>query len=362
MIPAYEPWITDLEKKYVMEAMDSGWISSNGKFLEEFELKFAAYIGVNYAVATTSGTTACHLALEACGLSSDDEVIIPNTTFIATANACRYANLHVSLCDINKKDWNMDLVQLEAMIGPFTKAVYAVHLYGAMNNMDELKALCEKYNLILIEDACEVLGGTWLGRKAGSFGTAACFSFYGNKTLTTGEGGMLVTNDREVYQRAKLLRGQGQTESYFHPVVGYNYRMTNTVAAIGVAQLERVDEIMAEKKRVFERYKENFALSQDIYGQQIHPKCEHSYWVYVVRFEEEDQRERAEDALKEKQVETRRCFYPINSLPPYRSCRTSNDLYNSYLLHNTGLVLPSHPTLKDNDIDMISEVIIKNCK
>jgi len=360
MIPNYEPWITDLEKKYAMEAIDSGWISSTGKFVDQFEKKFAEYIGVKYAVATSSGTTACHIALEACGLKAGDEVIIPNTTFIATANACKYAGLDVAMCDISPKDWNMELKYLEGMIGSKTRAIFAVHLYGVMNNMDELSALCKKYNLILVEDACEALGGTWDGKRAGSFGKAACFSFYGNKTLTTGEGGMVVTNDEEVYRKAKLLKGQGQTERYFHPVIGYNYRMTNVVAAIGLAQLERVNEIMIEKKRVFDRYDSNLVGKPNITVQEIHPKCQHAYWVYALSLPN-GKRNETEKALKDKGVETRRCFYPISTLPPYRDCRTCYSLFCSYWICETGLVLPSHPTLTNEQIDYICETIIKAC-
>lgn len=364
MIPAYEPWLSDLEKKYVNEALDSGWISSTGKFVDLFEEKFAAYIGTKYAISTTSGTTACHIALEACGLSADDEIIVPDSTFIATANACRYANLHIGLCDIDKNNWNIDTPALEDMIGPFTKAIFAVHLYGVMNNMDILQKLCDKYNLMLIEDACEALGGTWREKKAGSFGKAACFSFYGNKTLTTGEGGMVVTDDYEVYKQARLLRGQGQTERYFHPVIGYNYRMSNVLAALGVAQLERVEEIMAEKKRVFGRYQQNLAseINKTIYEQDVSPFCKHAMWVYVIRaIQQNEMRERIQFALSQNQIETRRCFYPVSSMPPYKSCRRSSDLYNSYFLSRNGLVLPSHPTLKNEEIDQICEVILKNC-
>ena len=356
MIPNYEPWITDLEKRYVMEAIDSGWVSSTGKFVDRFEKKFAEYIGVKHAVATSSGTTACHIALEACGLRQGDEIIVPDITFIATANAAKYANLDITVCGVDIDNWYMCMEYLAKAIGPKTRAIFAVHLYGVMNNMDELCSFCKKHNLLLIEDACEALGGTWDGKKAGSFGKSACFSFYGNKTLTTGEGGMVVTNDDSVYERAKMLKGQGQTERYFHPIVGYNYRMTNLVAALGLAQLERVDEIMKEKKRVFERYKSKLEPSKAIKIQEIHPKCQHAYWVFSMRLLD-NLRDKIEARLKAYGIETRRCFHPVSSLPPYRDVRKIGR--DSSWLTDSVLVLPSHPTLTDEQIDFISDTILK---
>ena len=360
MIPIYEPWITDLEKKYVNEALNSGWVSSTGKFVDMFEEKIADFIGVKYAVTTCNGTTACHLALEASGLQSPDEVIIPNITFIATANAVRYSKLNLALCDIDHTDWNLHMGELESLIGPQTKAVFMVHLLGALSNMDEWIAFCKKHNLMFIEDACEAFGSTWKGKRAGSFGKTASFSFYGNKTITCGEGGMVVTNDKDVFERIKLLRGQGQTDRYFHPVIGYNYRMTNLCAALGLAQLERFDEIIAQKKRVFDRYRKNLeGQGQKIEFQRPKKDCSPSQWMFACLLPKHSNVQRVMEKLKSKGIETRGCFFPLNCLAPYVETKRSKFMSASDYLYSTLIMLPSYPTLEDERIDFVCQELLK---
>jgi len=358
MIPIYEPWITELEKKYVNEALDSGWVSSTGKFVDMFEEKFADFIGVKYAVTTCNGTTACHLALEASGLKSPDEVIIPNITFIATANAVRYSKLNLALCDVNHTDWNLHMGDLEGLIGPQTKAIFMVHLLGAVSDMDMWTNFCKRHNLMLIEDACEALGATWKGKKAGSFGKTASFSFYGNKTITCGEGGMVVTNDKDAFDRIKLLRGQGQTERYFHPVIGYNYRMTNLCAALGLAQLERFDEIIAQKKRVFDRYKKNLE-GQEIEFQKPEKECLPSQWMFACLLPKRVNPQYVMKKLKDKGIETRGCFFPLYRLAPYKEEKQSRFMTASEYLYNTLIMLPSYPTLEDDRIDFVCQELLK---
>jgi len=351
MIPIYKPWITDLEKKYVQNAIESGWISSIGPYLEKFEDLFAKRIGVKYAIATNTGTAACHLALASMNFKPGDEIIIPAITFIATANAVKYCNCEVLLADIDPKTWNIDPHLLKSLIGPRTVAVFTVHLYGNPCNMNVLEQICKHNNLVLIEDACEALDGSFNGKQTGSFGKTAAFSFYGNKTITTGEGGMFVTNEREFYDRAKILKGQGQTDRYYHPVIGYNYRMTNIQAAIGLAQLERLDQIQKEKKRIFEEYKNR--LSGKVGWPQQIENATHSYWSVTIRVPNPIN---IINRLKKEDVDARRVFYPISCLPPYKNAKGS--FKEAELLFSEGISLPSYAELTNTEVNRICDIIL----
>ena len=355
MIPVYQTWITDLEKKYVNQALDSGWVGSIGEFIERFEEAFAAWLGVKYAVAVNTGTAACHLALAANGLGTGDEVIIPDTTFIATANAAKYCGCDVATLDISRETWNLDEDKLNAFVGPKTKAVFCMHAYGNMCDMDKLSSVCLRNNLLLIEDACEALGGRWNGRLAGSLSKTAAISFHGGKTITTGEGGMVVTNDSDVAGLARILKGQGQTDRYYHPVVGYNYRMTNVQAAMGLAQLERIPTILAEKQRVFERYERR--LGGSVTWQKKHPQSRHAMWVISIAVSNPGD---LAEHLRSKQIDSRACFVPLSKMPPYRDARGATNCSNSNWLRSSGIVLPSYPQLTDGQIDMICNKVLEH--
>ena len=342
MIPVSKPWLTDREKKYVSEAMDSGWISSTGSFVQKFEEAFAAYVGVKYTLGTTNGTAACHLTMLVLNGHPGDEIIIPGTTFVATANAATYCGYKVRAADIDRETWNADLASITKLIGDRTLAINCVHLYGNMCDMYSLSTLGKP----VVEDACEALGGEWMGKRAGSMGLASAFSFYANKTISTGEGGMFVTNDLSTYERARLLRGQGQTERYYHPEIGYNYRMTNVQAAIGLAQIERIPEIMEEKERVYERYQKN--LHKAVLAKRV---GKHSYWAVTAAVEDP---ERVSSKLAENGIESRRVFYPICDLPPYKDV---GDCPNSRWLRQHGITMPSYPELADHDIDTICNLV-----
>lgn len=374
MIPVSKPWITEREKRYVAEAMDSGWISSTGPFIVQFEEAFASYVGTKHAVGAINGTAACHLAMLSVGVGPGDDVVVPATTFVATANAARYCGANVRIIDIDRMNWNMD-PQYLGLMSENTKAIFFVHLYGNMCDMDALKVASK--NAILVEDACEALGGEWKGKRAGSLGRAAAFSFYANKTISTGEGGMLVTDDDEVYEKAKLYRGQGQTARYFHPVVGYNYRMTNIQAAIGLAQLERMDEIMAEKRRVYERYKERLKNGYGFPFFADEPAgSKHSCWAVTISVKNP---EKISVALAENGVESRRVFFPICDLPPYgkdtrmgasdfeydeKTClyKKGCDCLNARWLRNHGITLPSYSELTNSQIDTICDLVLAASK
>jgi perosamine synthetase len=231
-----------------------------------------------------------------------------------------------------------------------------VDLYGNIGNRDRIAEICTKKKITFCEDACESLGGTWKGKKAGTFGQAAAFSFYGNKTITTGEGGMLVTDRADIYEKAKLLRGQGQMFQYYHTEVGYNYRMTSLQAALGLAQLGRIKEIMEEKERVFERYKNR--LDQSVTFASEHANSEHSKWAVTIYSPCKD---RIQKALEKAKIETRRVFHPVSSMPAYQHlCRHTLDTFEiSQRISDNGLTLPSYPELKNKDIDQICDIVLR---
>lgn len=344
MIPVSKPWITNLEKKYVEEAMDSGWISSTGKFVQKFEDLFSSFVGVRHSVAVINGTSACHLALLSVGIGPGNEVIVPATTFVATANAVKYCGATVKVVDISRNTWNMDFNKI--ILSDKTKAIFFVHLYGNMCDMDALNR--NRGNTILVEDACEAFGGEWKGKRAGSLASVSAFSFYANKTISTGEGGMICCDDDEIYDKVCLLKGQGQTSRYYHPIVGYNYRMTNVQAAIGLAQIERVNEIMLEKKRVYDRYKSKLPIS--MFAKET---CESkaSFWAVTILSKNPV---KLSLVLSKKGIDSRRVFYPISDLPPYFNC---SDSPNAKWLRKSGLTLPSYCELSNAEIDMICDLV-----
>src|SRR6516225_6084960 len=249
-IPVAAPVLDGRESEYVLECLSTTWISSIGRFINEFEAAFAVYCGAKHAIATNNGTTALHAALVALGVNPGDEIIVPSLTYIATANVVRYCGATPVFVDNDVRTFNLDVNDVAAKISSRTKGIMAVHLYGHPVDLDPLLTLAQEHGLFVVEDAAEAVGAQYKGRIIGSHGTCATFSFFGNKVITTGEGGMITTNDEELASRLRLLRGQGMDphRRYWFPVIGYNYRMTNIVAAIGLAQLERVDVHIARRK------------------------------------------------------------------------------------------------------------------
>ena len=323
-IPVAEPDIGKEELENVVEAVRSGWISGKGGFVEEFEERFAKYCGVRYGVATNSGTTALHLALAALGVGPGDEVIVPDLTFAATINAVIYTGAKPVLVDVHPDYWCMDPDEVEKVITRRTKAIIPVHLYGHPCDMDPIMELAEKYGLFVVEDAAEAHGAEYKGKKVGSFGHVSCFSFYGNKIITTGEGGMCVTDDEELAERMRLLRGHGMREEkrYWHDVVGYSYYMTNLQAAIGVAQLKKIDRFIERKRHIARLYAEELST---INGITLHPempwaKC--VYWLYSIlidRMRVGVGRDYLMKQLEREGIETRPFFYSLHDMPPYKN-------------------------------------------
>ncbi len=356
-IPVAEPVIGEEELKKVVEAVKSGWVSSKGKFIEEFEKGFAKYCGVNHGVATSNGTAALHLALAALGIGKGDEVIMPTLTFVATANAVIYCNAKPVFVDSHPDYWCMDPEQIEEKITKNTKAIIPVHLYGHPCDMDWIMDIAEDHELYVIEDCAEAHGAEYKGKKVGSFGDISCFSFYGNKIITTGEGGMCITDDEELAEKMRLLRDHGMSREkrYWHEIVGYNYRMTNLQAAIGVAQLRKLDEFVRKKRRIAESYANGLAELAEEGLITLHPEmpwAKSVYWMYSILVENENTNKK-EDLMRffEKNgIEVRPFFVPIHRLPIYLTINDSGNYLIAEKLAIKGMNLPSYPSIKTSEI------------
>jgi perosamine synthetase len=363
-IPVSKPALIGREKEYVMDCLDSTWISSNGKYIELFEKRFAEYLGVRHALSCCNGTVALHLALLALGIGPGDEVIVPTLTYVATANAVKYSGAQPVLADAEPGTWNIDAEKIEALITEKTKAIIPVPLYGHPCDMDKISELAQKHGLYVVEDAAEALGAQCKGRLCGSLADISTFSFYGNKTLTTGEGGMVVTDDDELAARVRLLKGQGMDlqRRYWFPVVGYNYRMTNIEAAIGLAQLENINKFLEKRRLIAQWY--NGKL-KDIPGITLPIEkdyAHHSYWMYTILIEDEFGKNRDDviEMLQENGVETRPVFYPMHIMPVYRE--DSGRLEYAEEAASRGINLPTFYDLKEDDVKFIVSLIRKEGK
>ncbi len=358
MIPIAEPYIGEEELNNVIEAVKSGWISSKGKFITKFEESFADYCGVSYGVAVSNGTVALHLALKALGIEKEDEVIEPTLTFIATANAVRYCNAKPVFVDSHPDYWCINPEKIEEKITDKTKAIIPVHLYGHPCDMNWIKDIAQDHNLYIIEDAAEAHGAECKGKKVGSFGDISCFSFYGNKIITTGEGGMCLTNNEELAKKMRILRDHGMNPNkrYWYDVIGFNYRMTNLQAAIGVAQVKKLNEFVEKKREIAKIYN---SYLKDTKGITLPPEmnwAKNVYWMYSVLIEKEFgmNREALMKKLEENGIETRPFFHPIHEMPPYKNNET---FLVSEKLSKEGINLPSHLKLKTESIKEITKIV-----
>lgn len=361
LYPIASPMLNGNEKKYVLDCLDSNWISSNGAYIEKFEHGFARYCSTTYAAACTSGTTALHLALLAHGVKPDDEIIIPTLTFVATANAVTYCGAKPVFVDAEPDTWNMNPECIERAITPRTKGIIAVHLYGHPADMDPIMEVAVKHGLFVIEDAAEALGAQYKGRTVGSIGHSAAFSLFGNKIITTGEGGMITTNDEKIAATVKLLRGQGldPKRKYWFPVVGYNYRMTNIQAAIGCAQLERVDWHVERRIQLAKWYRTYLAGDRRLTLPVQKKWAKNVYWMFsvVLNDRSESDRDRVMELLKERGIETRPFFYPMHILPPYRHLQPKSSFPVANRLYAQGMNVPSHGGYAEADIRFVSSTL-----
>jgi len=364
-IPVNEPLLNGNEKKYINECIDSGWISSEGPFIEKFEKNMSRYLGRRYAVACSSGTAALDLVVDALDLKKDDEVIMPSFTIISCAQGLVKKGVVPVLIDSNLKTFNMNVDEIESKITSKTKAIMLVHIFGLSVDVDPILELANKYNLKIIEDAAEMLGQEYKGRKCGGFGDISILSFYPNKQVTTGEGGMVLCNDIKLYERSKYYRNMCFTEDRFiHEDLGYNYRMTNMQAAIGLAQLEKIDDIVTKRRWVGNLYNE---LLNDINGVTLPIQktsyCENIYWVYTIVLND-DHKKSAKEVMKELehyQIGTRPFFYPMHKQPVFRKMKLflEDNLPNGEKLYKKGFYIPGGLAITKSQIEEVSKVLHK---
>ncbi|GAA3802253.1 DegT/DnrJ/EryC1/StrS family aminotransferase [Cellulomonas soli] len=361
MIPIASPDLSGNESQNVAQCLESTWISSAGRFISEFEDAFAKVAGTRHAVATNNGTTALHLALVAAGVGPGDEVIVPALTYIATANAVRYCGATPVFADVVADTMNIDPADIEHRITERTKVVVPVHLYGHPADMSPIMEVAQRHGLTVIEDAAEAHASRIDGRPVGSIGHLGVFSFFGNKIVTTGEGGAVTTDDDEMAARLRLLRGQGMDPQrrYWFPVVGFNYRMTNVAAAIGVAQIERIDALLARRTQIARLYTDLLAGAEGIALPVERPNAQRVDWLYTVQITgfTSDQRNRLIDLLAEDGIETRPVFYPLHLMPPYESTPALH-FPVAEQVGAEGISLPTHTLLSDEDVRTVTDALV----
>jgi perosamine synthetase len=366
IIPVCEPTLGGNEAKYVQQAIETNWISSAGHFIREFETKFAEFCGVRYGIACANGTVAMHLAMATLGLDPGDEVIIPTFTMIATANAVTYCGARPVLVDVEPNYWQMDVEQIESKIGPRTRAIVPVHIYGHPTDMDPLYSLAQKHGLLVIEDAAEAHGAEYKGRRAGGLGDAAGFSFYGNKIITTGEGGMVTTNNRDIARLAWNLRDHAFSHErhFWHKYIGFNYRMTNLQAAVGLAQLEQLDAFVAARRQHALEYNCRLRGIPGIQMPQEAPYAKNVYWMYGIMVDKEQyglSRDDLRRVLAENGIETRTFFIPMHCQPVYWQQYKGERYPVAEDLCKRGFYLPSASSLTLDEIEYVAGVIREAC-
>lgn len=350
-IPIYKPSFTGKERQNVMDCFDSSWISSKGKYLKKFEKSFAHWTKIKYATSTNNGTSALHLCLLSLGIGKGDEIIIPSLTYVSSANVITFTGAKPVFADVEKDSWVMDIEDVKRKITSKTKAIVAVHLYGCPCDMLRLKKIAKEKGLYLIEDCAEAIGAKIDNQHVGNFGDISAFSFYGNKTITTGEGGMVVSNNKKLIERAFLFKMQGVSpnKEYWHTVIGYNYKMTNICAAIGVAQLENINFFAKRKTEIAEQYQELLSDLPLVFQKQ-QKNAAHSFWMVSFLVPKKSQRDLLRKFLEKNGIETRPLFYPVHTLPMYNNglrFPVSEDI------SQRGIVLPSYPQLTNIEVQKI---------
>ncbi|MDH3353576.1 MAG: DegT/DnrJ/EryC1/StrS family aminotransferase [Nanoarchaeota archaeon] len=358
-IPISMPSITQKEIDYVTDAVKSGWVSSIGPYVEKFEEEFAGFCGTRYAVATSNGTTALHLALVSLGIKEGSEVVVPDLTFIATANAVSYTGAEVVCVDIEEDILCLDPAKFEKAITSKTKAVVPVHLYGHPANMYEINRIAKKYDLKVVEDAAEAHGAEIEGQKVGSFGDCAIFSFYGNKIITSGEGGMITTDDEKLYNEIKYLRDHAMSNKkrYWHGKIGFNYRITNLQAALGLSQLERIDELIEKKKNIYKWYSNELKGIKNFKINCQREKYKNVFWMICVEILgcDEERRSIIIEGLRKYNIDTRPFFYPVSDMDMYSSSLTNV----AHRVSKRGLNLPSYFSITEEQVKYVCRMLKK---
>jgi perosamine synthetase len=365
-IPVAGPWITEKEVAYVADAVQRAWYQDSNTYIDRFERAFADYIGVRHAISLPSCTSGIHLALAGLGVGPGDEVIVPDITWIATAAPIRYVGATAVFADIDAETWCVSASTVEEVITPRTKAVIPVDLYGGMPDMNAIEAVANRFNIAVIEDAAEAIGSTWRGKLAGGFGDAGVFSFHGSKTLTTGEGGMLVTNRDDLKHRAMVQRDHGRLPGdqwFFNNEVGFKYKMSSMQAALGLAQLERVEELIARKREQFGWYMEELGGIDGVRLNPEPPGLRSTYWMVTVVLDSKLgwTKERLHHELGQYGIATRPFFHPLSSIPAYRDTTQAKEAAqrnrNAHAVSRCALNLPSALRLTRDDIGYVSEVV-----
>jgi perosamine synthetase len=353
-IPISNPALVGNELKYVSDCVQTSWVSSLGKYVTGFEQAFAEFCGSEHAVTCSNGTTALHLALLALGVEPGDEVIVPTLTYVATANAVVYCNARPVFVDSEPETWNMDPRQIETLITPRTKGIIVVHLFGHPVDMDPIMDIARRHGLFVLEDAAEAHGAEYKGRRVGSIGDAATFSFFGNKIITTGEGGMVTTDNKKLADEMRRLKNHGMdpNRKYWFPTVGFNYRLTNVAAAIGLAQLEKIDWHLEQRQQIATWYREFLA---DVPGLDWQPQkdwARHVWWLFTVILDEEIPLSRFDvlARLKDRGVEGRQIVYPITQLPPYQEAGQRRQFPVADRIVERGIHLPTWSGLTQDEV------------
>ena len=359
-----KPSITELEVRYATDAAANGWGDRCYDYIVRFEEAFNAHLGVKYAIATSRCTGALHMGMHALGIGPGDEVIMADTNWIATAAPIVHLGAKPVFVDIFPDSWCIDPSKAEAAITPKTKAIVAVHLYGNLCAMRELLAIGQKHGIPVIEDAAEAIGSVYHGKRAGSIGRFGAFSFHGTKTITTGEGGMFVTNDAKLYEQVLTLsnhgRVRGQTKQFWADLVGFKYKMSNIQAAIGCAQIERIEELISDKRRVFSEYFKNLKNLQLAMNPEPHGTV-NGFWMptFVVQSNLNFNRSNLLKEFSKNNIDGRVFFWPLSSLPMFTESRKNKF---AYTLAKNGVNLPSYFGITDDDILFVSEIVFKNLK
>ena len=359
-IPITQPSITDVEIRSVNQAIRHGWGKNAYSYISKFETEFANYIGVKYAMTTSSCTGALHLAMLSLGIKSGMEVIVPDITWAATVFPISYVGAKPIFVDIDKNTWCLDPAQIEKQINSKTKAIIPVHLYGHPADMDAINKIARRYNLYVIEDAAESIGAEYKGHKTGSLADIAVFSFHGTKTLTTGEGGMFLTNNRKIYERAKFLNNLAKSPDkiFWNLEIGYKYLMSDIQASLGLAQLSRIKTLLTKKKQIFNWYYRRLKNIPGVYLNFQAKNNINSYWMINVVIDKKYKinKQQLMQKLDSYNITPRPFFYPLSSLPPYKT-KVNNPV--SYDLSSRAVNLPCGYNITQKEVNYICDILIK---
>ena len=352
-----KPSITSKEIAYATDAAANGWAENCFDYINRFSSSLKNYLNVPYVFPTSSCTGALHLAMAAMGIGPGDEVIAPDITWVASLAPVLYLGATPVLVDILPDTWCIDPAAIERAITPRTKAILAVHLYGNLCEMDEIRAIAKKHNLLIIEDAAEAIGSVYKGENAGSMGDASTFSFHGTKTVTTGEGGALIVHSKNLYDKIVVLESHGRsptaTKQFWAAELGYKYKMPNVAAALGVAQMERINDLVSRKREIFNLYKSKLS------GVSFNPEKEgtyNSYWITTIVFDGEINRPALLQMFADKNIDARVFFYPLSMMPPFKNA-IKHDNPVAYSIHERGINLPSYHDITEDEIDRVCGVI-----